>query len=594
MPGPLGHDVGDVLVVDLLAQVDRRLVRGAARLGVGDLLLELRDLAVPQLSGLRVVELALRALELRARLVEALEHVAVTLGLLLLALPLRLHARELLVEVGELADDLIAPGGRGLVLLHRHVLDLELDDAAADLVDLGRERALLDRHAGGGLVDQVDRLVGQEAVGDVAVAERGGRDQGGIGDLDAVVGLVALLESAQDRDRGLDARLADHDRLEAPLERGVLLDVLAVLVERGGADGAQLAAGEHRLEQVGGVDCALGGAGADDRVQLVHEQDHLAVGLLDLLEDGLEALLELAAVLGAGEQGADVERDDAPVLERLGHVADDDPLGQAFDDRGLADARVADQHGVVLGAAGEHLDDAADLVVATDDGVELAVLGGLGEVAAEALERLVLLLRVLVGDPVRAADRLDRLREVVAGGETVDGLGERQQQVLGRHVLVTELGHLALGGAEDVEQLARGGGLPGAGRDRRKPVQLAAGLAAHGGGVGADLAQDRADEAILLVEQSQQQVLRRGLGVRAVGGKPDRGLQRLLGLDRETVELHSDISVEGTKILACWWRRRTTLSRRRRRPGHDPAHGHGRCRRRCPTPSCPRRCRRRR
>ena len=82
--------------------------------------------------------------------------------------------------------------------------------------------------------------------------------------------------------------------------------------------------------------------------------------------------------------------------------------------------------------------------------------------------------------------------------------------------------------------------------------------------------------------------------LRAVGGKPDRGLQRLLGLDREAVELHSDISVEGTKILACWWRRRTTLSRRRRRPGHDPAHGHGRCRRRCPTPSCRRRCRRRR
>ena len=38
--------------------------------------------------------------------------------------------------------------------------------------------------------------------------------------------------------------LADVDRLEAALERGVLLDVLAVLVERGGADAAQLAAGE--------------------------------------------------------------------------------------------------------------------------------------------------------------------------------------------------------------------------------------------------------------------------------------------------------------------------------------------------------------
>ena len=51
---------------------------------------------------------------------------------------------------------------------------------------------------------------------------------------------------------------------------------LLVLVERRRADRAQLAAGEHRLEQVGGVDGALGGAGADDRVQLVHEEDDLA------------------------------------------------------------------------------------------------------------------------------------------------------------------------------------------------------------------------------------------------------------------------------------------------------------------------------
>ena len=68
-------------------------------------------------------------------------------------------------------------------------------------------------------------------------------------------------------------------RLEAALERGVLLDVLAVLVERRRADGAQLAAGEHRLEQVGGVDRALGGARADDRVQLVEEQHDLAAGV---------------------------------------------------------------------------------------------------------------------------------------------------------------------------------------------------------------------------------------------------------------------------------------------------------------------------
>ena len=101
----------------------------------------------------------------------------------------------------------------------------------------------------------------------------------------------------------------DQDRLEAALEGGVLLDVLAVLVERGGADAVQLAAGQHGLEHVGGVHRAFGGAGADDGVELVDEEDDLAFGLGDFLEDGLEALLELAAVLGAGDQGAQVEGD---------------------------------------------------------------------------------------------------------------------------------------------------------------------------------------------------------------------------------------------------------------------------------------------
>ena len=89
-------------------------------------------------------------------------------------------------------------------------------------------------------------------------------------------------------------------------------------------------------------------------------------------------------------------------LQALGHVALDDAPGEALDDRGLADAGLADEHRVVLGAARQHLDDAADLLVAADDRVELALAGVLGEVAAVLLERLVLLLGVLAGDAVAA------------------------------------------------------------------------------------------------------------------------------------------------------------------------------------------------
>ena len=156
-------------------------------------------------------------------------------------------------------------------------------------------------------------------------------------------------------------RLADVHLLEAALERGILLDELAVLVERGRADQAQLAAREHGLEHVGCRDRALAAARAHEQVQLVDERDDAALGLVDLLEHGLQPLLELAAVHRAGDEGGDVERDELLVLQRLGDVARDDALREPLDDGGLADAGLADEHGVVLGAAGEHLADAADL-----------------------------------------------------------------------------------------------------------------------------------------------------------------------------------------------------------------------------------------
>ena len=153
-----------------------------------------------------------------------------------------------------------------------------------------------------------------------------------------------------------ERRLLDLDRLEAALECGVLLDVLAVLVERGGADGLELAAGQHRLEDRRCVDGALGGTGTDERVDLVDEQDDVAAGL-DLLEHLLEALLEVAAVARPGNERAEVERVELLVWQRVGDVVVDDRLGQALDDGGLADARLTDEHRVVLGAADEDLHD---------------------------------------------------------------------------------------------------------------------------------------------------------------------------------------------------------------------------------------------
>ena len=91
-----------------------------------------------------------------------------------------------------------------------------------------------------------------------------------------MVRLERVAQAAQDHDRLRDRRLRHQHRLEAPLERRVLLDVLLVLVQRRRADEVELAAGERRLEHVGDVEPAFAAAlaGADDGVDLVDEQDH--------------------------------------------------------------------------------------------------------------------------------------------------------------------------------------------------------------------------------------------------------------------------------------------------------------------------------
>ncbi len=427
--GPLGDDLGDVLLVDLLLEHPLLLLQlGEPRLLFLDPALELGQLAVLQLGRLRVVAGALRQLDVQAHLLELLLQLAHVLDGFLLLLPVRLQPRLLFLEVGQLLLELGQPLARRLVLFlaQRLALDLELHDAAAHLVELRRHRVDLHAQLRRGLVHEVDRLVRQEPVGDVAMREHGRGDERRVLELHAVMNLVALAQAAQDRDRVLDGRLADHHRLEAALERRVLLDVLAVLVERRGADRVQLAAREHRLEHLRRVHRALGGAGADDRVQLVDEEDDQPFGVGDLLEHRLQALLELAAVLGAGDERAHVEREDLLVLQPFRHVAADDPLRESFDDGRLADAGLADEDRVVLRPARQHLDRAADFLVAADDRIELALARELGEVAAVPGERLVGRFRILRRDALVAAHlRQRRVQRVLRDASSLQQLRGR-------------------------------------------------------------------------------------------------------------------------------------------------------------------------
>ena len=273
--------------------------------------------------------------------------------------------------------------GRGHLLGRdaRHLGDDGLDFLDVDqlLARFLRQQAL----AGAGLVDDVDGLVRQQAVADVLDRQVDRSLQGIVGVGDAVVRLVLGLESLQDlvglAHRGLD----DIDLLEAARQRAILFEDTAVLLERGRADAAQLARRQRRLDQVGGIHrAAAGRAGADDGVDLVHEQDG-ARDLLDRRQHALQALFEVAAILGARHQRTQVQRIDDGIQQHVGHLALDDALGQALGQRGLAHAGLAHVERIVLAPAAQHLDGTLDLVAAADQRVDPALARQLVEVAGE-------------------------------------------------------------------------------------------------------------------------------------------------------------------------------------------------------------------
>src|SRR4029079_17918910 len=183
---------------------------------------------------------------------------------------------------------------------------------------------------------------------------------------------------------------------------------------------------------------------------------HDVAALGDLLHDLLQPLLELAAVLRAGDERSEVERVDLLVLQELGHLVRRDARGEALDDGGLADARLADQHRVVLRAPREDLHQALDLGLPADDRVELALGRLLRQVAAELVEELRAL-RLLARGAAASAAALtaagagehadDLVANLLGVGVEVeqdarrDALvlaNEAEQDVLGADVVVTE------------------------------------------------------------------------------------------------------------------------------------------------------------
>ena len=242
-------------------------------------------------------------------------------------------------------------------------------------------------HDGAGFVDDVDGAVGQLEVAQVARCQFHRRLNRGVVVAHVVMCFVSSAQSIQNAHRLFSRRFFDGNALQPPRERAILLDLLELLVRRR-TDHPKVARRQNRLDHRREIHrAARGGAGADGGVDFVDEQNG-ARARAEGLDDGLEALFEVAPEPRARQERARVQREHLGFLQNLRYVVGEEPRGQTLGHGRLADARVTDKDRVVLAAPAQDLDGALEFRGAPDQGVETPVSRPVGQIHAIGRERV--------------------------------------------------------------------------------------------------------------------------------------------------------------------------------------------------------------
>ena len=284
------------------------------------------------------------------------------------------HICQRLCQPGLQIAFLIAQCSSLLIILRLHgllLLQLRIFQLLAQRTR--RSGLLIQLHARScaGLVHQVNSLVRQISVGYITVTKLHSGADSLIRQLQLVEFLIMLAQAQQHRYACLRSRRSNQHRLEATLQRGILFDMLAVFIHCRRTDNLQLATRQRRLDDISGINAALGTACADNRMQLVDEEDDALI-LAQQLQNRLHARLKLTAVLRSCNEHAQLQREDDFALQKLRHVALHNALRQRLRHSGLAYASLTDNHRIILRAAAENLDNALHLLLTANHRVNMA------------------------------------------------------------------------------------------------------------------------------------------------------------------------------------------------------------------------------
>ena len=213
------------------------------------LLFQFRQTAVFEFRSLVEVISLFCAFDIRIQLLNICTQLLYLANGIFFVVPARLHRIELLAHLCQFLLNFRQMLLRQLVILFLEgcFFNFVLNDFALNNIQFCRHGVNFRANHCTRFIDQINRLIRQESVGNIPIGQCSGCNQRRILNLYAVIDFIAFLQTTQNRNGIFHCRLTDHNGLETTFQSRILFDILAILVQCRCTDAVQLAACQHRL-----------------------------------------------------------------------------------------------------------------------------------------------------------------------------------------------------------------------------------------------------------------------------------------------------------------------------------------------------------
>ena len=202
--------------------------------------------------------------------------------------------------------------------------------------------------------------------------------------------LVIVLDALKHLYAFFDRRLSHGNRLETALKRGILLDILAILVKSGSTYNPYLSARERGFEDICGVYASLGVTDADDIMHLVDNENNVPC-LLDLVYKTYHSGFKLSSELSARNECRHIYEIYLLSAKLEGYASVCYSLRESLCDGSFTYARLTYKARIVLLTAAEYLYNSLKLAVSANDPVKLSVSRSSCKIAAVGVEEFIFL-----------------------------------------------------------------------------------------------------------------------------------------------------------------------------------------------------------